>query len=113
VTEVVVPRPPALETTAHSSALRASRPVVLWAAAGAAFVLLFVYVFFAWIAFDSPARTPVGRDAFPGYMLWSARILEVAGLVALATFCYFFVVRPWRREGHITLDGCFVLSGEK
>jgi hypothetical protein len=42
-------------------------------------------------------------------MTVSVRTWEIGGVLAMATVLYFFLIRPWRREGHITTDGLFCL----
>jgi hypothetical protein len=38
------------------------------------------------------------------------RIFEIGSLAGIVAFGWFFLVRPWRRAGHITLDGLFTLA---
>lgn len=89
---------------------RALRPVLGWAALGAAVLLLDLYVFGSWVVFDHPTATPAGADPVPTYMVVAARIADVVSVPALVAFVWFFLVRPWRRAGHLTLDGMFVIA---
>jgi Spirocyclase AveC-like len=42
-------------------------------------------------------------------MLWSNRIQEIVGIPIALAVIWYVVIRPWRRLGHISLDGTFVL----
>ena len=82
-----------------------SKPVVLWAYLGAAFLVLEAYIVAAWILSGDATRTPTGTTPLPGWMKATTHGWEIGGLVVLAIFIHGVVIRPWRREGHITLDG--------
>lgn len=84
-------------------------PVQVWAAVGALFLALETYVFAAWIVSGEATPTPTGPTPVPTSMQVAVRSFEVLSLVFFAAFVYVFVVRPWRREGRITLDGLFVI----
>lgn len=84
-------------------------PVIVWSVLGAGALLFIAYVLITWIA-DGPRATPIGPTPVPGFMKVSIRVYEVVGLVGFAAFMYYMVVRPWRRAGHITLDGLFCLA---
>lgn len=84
-------------------------PVKWWAAAGAFFCALLAYVMISWLA-SGPERTPPGPSTIPSWMRLALDIQIYGGLVLAALTIYFFVVRPWRREGRITIDGLIVLA---
>lgn len=89
---------------------RPSKPVKAWATLGAGFVVFIVYLMVRWILSGDASPTPDGPDAIPRWMSIVAQTWQALGLVAWCTFIYFFLVRPWRREGHITLDGMFCIA---
>src|SRR5581483_6406011 len=88
---------------------RRLRPVVAWAFVGVAVWVLQIAVLAGWILSGDATPTPTGVDAVPGYMKTAAVVCQYGGLVCCAVFLWFFLVRPWRRERRITLDGLFCL----
>ena len=89
---------------------RPVRPVKIWAVVGAGFIALQVYVYSAWILSGDAVRTPTGPTPVPGYMRWSAHSMEAITVSLVVFFGYWFVVRPWRRERRMTLDGLLYLA---
>jgi hypothetical protein len=65
------------------------QPITLWAALGALFVALQVYVFGAWISSDSFRATEVGPDPIPSISLLGVWVYEVLSLATL------IIVIPW------------------
>ena len=95
---------------AHRTAPPRFRPVVLWAGTGAAFLLLQLYIYGAWLTSGDLRPTPSGPDSPPTWMqfaLQAVLAVEFAGLVA---FVWFVVVQPWRRDRRLPLDGYFALA---
>lgn len=100
----VAQSPPAIEQ-------RKFRPVIWWAWLGAAALVVEVSVLWRWIASGDARAVPIGpTDAIPTYMKVAARSWEIGGLFACAVFLYFFLIRPWRRAGRITVDGMFCIA---
>ncbi|MBB6378898.1 hypothetical protein BKA01_006158 [Pseudonocardia eucalypti] len=89
---------------------RTPRPVMFWALVGAGFLLLMIYEWgSSWLAGDL-VPTTAGRDTAPAWATVSVRAQEIAlGVLALVVI-WLVVIRPWRREGHLTLDGMMVIS---
>jgi hypothetical protein len=88
---------------------RRFRPVTFWAPIGVAFVLLEAYVLVAWVAKGQFKPTPPGPTPVPTYMKVVAAGWQWGGLAAFAAFVWFVMIRPWRRERRITLDGLFCI----
>jgi Spirocyclase AveC-like len=89
---------------------RKARPVVGLAVLGIAITIFEAYVILKWITGPNFERTPVGPSEVPYYMKAGLTGLTIIGFV-LWSFCmWHFLIKPWRREGHITLDGYFALS---
>jgi hypothetical protein len=88
---------------AVDSAPRRARPALWWAAAGAAFVLLQVYVYGAWITSGGFRPSPVGPDIVPTWEKPCAWILQplftIGGLAAAA-----WVIRGCLRERRLMFD---------
>jgi hypothetical protein len=88
---------------------RTITPVKWWAAVGVGFLVLEIYVIAAWLLSGDATPTPSGPDTIPGWMRTVGHVGEVAGLVAMAGMIYAFLIRGWRRQRRLTLDGMFVL----
>lgn len=80
-----------------------------WAWLGVAFTTLAVYVWGAWLL-SGPTRTPPGPTPIPTWMQVSVHIQLAVGFVAMVLVLHYFLVRPWRREGTLTLDGMIILG---
>lgn len=98
--------PPSLGVQAQSK----SRPVRIWAVVGGAILAFQLYVWIRWITGPYFVRVPTGPSDPPMFMkviltTWTAVI--VAGL---PVGVYYFIVRPWRRERRITLDGMLLVA---
>lgn len=87
-----------------------SAPVKWWALTGAGILILEAYIFVHWFLSGNATRTPTGSTPVPGWMTVMAHTWEIVGVVALAWCIYWFVVRPWRRERTLTLDGMLVIT---
>lgn len=80
-----------------------------WAALGVLFLVVEGMALTRWITSGDAKRTPTGSDPVPGYMKVAIHGAEVVSVAAFALFLALVLLRPWRREGHITLDGLFCL----
>ena len=85
-------------------------PVKWWAAIGAGFVALMVYVLTAWIISGDAVPTPVGPDSVPGYMKFSAILVQIVCPALLIGLGIKFVVLPLKRERRIPFDGVLLLA---
>src|SRR5262245_8830507 len=88
---------------------RKAVPVKWWAGAGAAFLVLQIYVFSAWIA-SGPQRTDTGPVAPPDFMGPAVAFMNVGMPIGVAVIFAIFVVRPWIRDRRLSDDGLFVLA---
>src|SRR5262245_31846568 len=84
------------------------RPIVGWAWVGAAFIAVEVWVMGRWIL-SGPVRTPAGPSHVPANIKIGAAILQVAFPLLALFVVYRFVVRPWRRDRRLSLDGILVI----
>ena len=90
---------------------RKSRPVLLWAILGAAFIVFEATVLARWIFGPNFKSTPPGPDEVSaGQQAWFIT-LQIVVPVGAAVCLYFWVVRPWWRERRLTTDGMLALSG--
>ncbi|HEY7053648.1 MAG TPA: spirocyclase AveC family protein [Mycobacterium sp.] len=86
------------------------RPVMAWACVGGAILAFQLYVWIRWITGPNFERVPPGPSDPPTYMkaillTWTAVII-----VGLPISLWYFIVRPWRRERRITLDGMLLVA---
>jgi len=94
-----------------TAAPAAARPVVYWAAAGALLIAFEVFVLARWVTGSSFTATPTGPDTISDTTQAFYTALQVAVTAAAVLCLWFWVVRPWRREGKLTTDGMLALSG--
>lgn len=88
---------------------RRMTPVIWWAAVGFAFVVVQFYVYGRW-ALSSPERTPTGSSAMPGWMDVSVTVWQFASPALLVAAAWWFIVRPWRRNRRVGLDGLVMIG---
>lgn len=90
---------------------RQPRRVLLWAGIGATFIAFEVFVLLRWVLGPNFTPTPPGPDQISSGMQAFYVAVQIAVSVAAVGCLYFWVVRPWRREGRLTTDGMLALSG--
>lgn len=86
------------------------RPVIPLAALGVVITAFEAFVIIKWLTGPNFKTTPVGPSEVPTYMKVGLTGLTVIGIVLWCWCIWHFLIQPWRREGHITLDGMFALS---
>ena len=86
------------------------KPIRIWACIGGAILAFQLYVWISWIAGPNFERVPTGQSDPPMYM--KAILMTWTGVivVGLPVSLYYFIVRPWRRERRITLDGMLLVA---
>jgi hypothetical protein len=87
-----------------------TKAVVWWAWAGAGFIALQLYIQLGWIFSKDFRHVGTGVTPVPTYMKISARANEIFWFAFMLGVVYFFVVRPWRRNRRLGLDGLLVLA---
>jgi uncharacterized protein DUF5135 len=92
------------------AASRPWRPVLAWAAAGAALLAFETVVLARWLLGPNFKSTPPGPDQIPAGQQVLFTVLQIAVPLAAVVALYFWVLRPWRREGRLTTDGMLTLS---
>ncbi len=101
---------PVTESLGGAAALGAEvqtkvKPVQIWAAVGGAILVLQLYVWIRWITGPYFERVPTGPNDPPMYMKIPLMANALVLWVALPLALWWFIIRPWRRERRITLDG--------
>lgn len=85
--------------------------VKIWAGIGVAFLLLGAYIIIKWLTgpnFHHVAKGPSDPPTWMKVELWAWQILSFP---AAFVMLYIFVIRPWRREKRVGIDGLFVVAG--
>jgi hypothetical protein len=86
-------------------------PVLGWAAVGAALLAFQMFVLLRWMTGANFTPTTPGPDAISGGQQILFLVLQIVIPIAAAVGIWFWVIRPWRREGRLTTDGMLALSG--
>jgi hypothetical protein len=86
------------------------KPIQLWAVLGGAILAFQLYVWIRWISGPNFERVPPGPSDPPTYMKAILVTWTVVIIVGLPISLYYFIVRPWRRERRITLDGMLLVA---
>ena len=86
------------------------KPVTIWATLGGAILVFQIYVWIRWITGPYFTEVPSGPDDPPMYMKAFLTMNAVVVCVGLPIAIWWFIVRPWRRERRITLDGMLLGS---
>jgi hypothetical protein len=86
------------------------KPVKVWAVVGGALLMLQLYVWIRWITGPYFERVPDGPSNLPMYMKVPLTANWIVLWAGLPFALWYFIVRPWRRERRITLDGMLLVS---
>lgn len=107
---IAEPRLGALQSrpAAHAAG-RATPAIKLWATAGAVVSVVQAYILIKWVTGPYFERVEPGPSEPPGWMKTTIDVYTAAGIVAMLAVLYWFLVRPWRRDGRISLDGLLCL----
>ena len=89
---------------------RRARPVLWWAALGAAFFAMQVGVWIRWATSERFTTTTVGRSEVPEWMRYCILFFQVSTSIALVYVVWRWIVRPIRREGRFSIEGMLCLS---
>jgi hypothetical protein len=87
-----------------------SKPVKIWAFFGGALLILQLYVWIRWVSGPYFVRVPSGPTDPPTFMKVMLTVNAISMVVLLPTAIWWFLIRPWRRERRITLDGMLLVS---
>jgi hypothetical protein len=88
---------------------RKFRPVKLWAGIGVVALVIQAVAYAGWFLSGEFVSTPTGDTPIPTQMIVAIRVWEVLAVIGSALMVWFVLVKPWRRDGRISLDGMFVL----
>jgi hypothetical protein len=102
--------PTAGPTGPRSTGQGRPRPVLPLAVLGGLLLAFEVYVLARWVTGPNFVSTPPGPDPLPPVTAFFLNAMQVFTPIAALVCVWFWIVRPWRREGRLTTDGMFALS---
>ena len=82
----------------------------VWAAVGGFLLLIELYLVVKWVTGPYFTSVPVGPDDPPGWMKASLIATQVVSAAALAVLLYVLIVRPWRRDRQVRVEGLLAIS---
>jgi hypothetical protein len=85
--------------------------IKIWAGIGAATIAFFAYIIIAWVTGDYFKSVPQGPSDTPTWMHVELIAWQVVSIPAALGLIYWFVVRPWRRERTVGIDGLLLIGG--
>ncbi len=100
----------ALPATAQAPVEAKSKPVLWWAGFGVLASGMALYVWGRWILSSDFHRISTGPTPVPDWIRASAVAMEVIGVLGQTAALWFWLIRPWLREKHISFDGLFFLA---
>lgn len=86
-------------------------PVEWWAFAGGLICLFWAYVLVRWVTGPYFETVGTGPTPVPEWMKVSLIGWQIVMPALWLYFGYRFLVRPWREEGRLTIDGLFFIGG--
>src|ERR1700722_18678998 len=89
---------------------RTSAPVKWWAAVGAVYLVIMVAVLTTWVLSPLFKTVPVGPTPAPTFMKGAVVSFEVISIPPILACFYFLVVKPWRRDGKLSVDGALTIA---
>lgn len=103
---------PSLSRSTAEPVENLNTPVVkIWAGAGAAFVAFMAYIVISWVTSDYFKTVPQGPSDTPTWMHVELIAWQVVSIPAALALMYHFIVKPWRREKTIGIDGLLLIGG--
>jgi hypothetical protein len=85
-------------------------PVVWWAWIGGAWLVFWAYVLTRWVTGPYFKPVPTGEVAPPTWMHVLFIVFQIIGPLFIVFMTYFFVIKPWRRNRTIPLDGLLFIG---
>jgi hypothetical protein len=95
----------------NAQAAARPRPVLYLAAVGALLLAFELFVLARWATGPHFTATPTGPDRISSTTRTLYALLQAAVTAAVIPCFWFWVIRPWRRAGHLTTDAMFTLAG--
>jgi hypothetical protein len=84
-------------------------PVKLWAGIGTIILSIFAWTLFQWITSPYFKPAPAGDDPISPKTLMLVHITDIFCGVFSFGFLFWFIAKPWRKQGELTWDGMLAL----
>lgn len=91
--------------------VRSTPTVTLWATLGAMFLVFIAYLMQRWVTGPFWQEVPVGPTEPPTWMKVGMVFWQIVTIPMALALVYRFVIRPWRHEGRVGVDGLLVMAG--
>jgi hypothetical protein len=102
--------PAAAVSAAPDTGVQRPRPVVAMAVVGAFLLAFELYVLARWVTGPNFTPTAPGPDPVPPVTRFFLTFMQIATPIGALVCFWFWIVRPWRREGRLTTDAMFALA---
>ncbi len=89
---------------------RRNLPVNIWAFFGAVIVAFEVFVLIRWVSGPFFERVPTGPSDPPTLMKGILLTWQIASIPTTLALTYWFVIRPWRRDRRLGIDGILTIA---
>lgn len=89
---------------------RRNLPVNIWAFVGALIIAFEVFVLVRWVSGPFFERVPAGASEPPTAMKVILMAWQIGSIPATLTLVWFFIVRPWRRDRQLGIDGILTIA---
>jgi hypothetical protein len=87
-----------------------TKPIVIWATLGALMLAFEAFVIIRWVTGPYFTRVEPGPSQPPSWMKIELILWQTLSIPAGVALIYWFIVRPWRREGRVGIDGILVAA---
>ena len=84
-------------------------PIKIWATVGAVLLTAWVLIVAKWVTGPYFKTVPQGPSDPPAWMKAELQVFQFGGAIAAAAIFYFLLIRPWRRDRSVTIDGILSL----
>lgn len=104
---------PATGVPARSTRVASSNGLASgWAILGAAWIIFIIYGVVRWIISGKVGPVPIqGPDHYATWRLVGLRALEISSVLFVVLMVRQYVVRPWRRERRLGIEGMLMIGG--
>jgi Spirocyclase AveC-like len=85
------------------------KPVKAWAAFGAAWLTLYLYILIRWVTGPNFKRVPAGPTPLPSWMKTVITVYTPFGLAAVVFCVYWFIIRSYRRKGRFNSEALLLM----
>jgi len=89
---------------------RTAAPVKWWAAIGAIVLVFMIVTLTRWVTGPLFETVPVGPSEVPTFMKVAIMFFQITSIPAALACIYFLVVKPWRRDGKLSVDGALTIA---